>query len=454
MSYDTLYFALFLAVTWAAFAALPWHGSVLLAASIAFYAVAGVRDSALAAAVILVNYGFQFLILRDRRWLHAALVANIGCLAYFKYRVFLATAAGFDVFGQHLIIPLGISFYIFQLTAFQIDLSRGRAQPLYSLPRFALFKLFFGQLIAGPIMRWRQFGPQINRLFDGTLPRRRLIGIALGLCLVGLIKKVVFADSLAPVVETVFHSGPANAAAAWLGAFLFSSQIYFDFSGYSDIALGLGYLFGLRLAVNFRQPYAALTPPDFWRRWHITLSYWIRDYLFMPLARLRRSRAWQYAALVIALALAGLWHGANLTFIIWGVGWALAILVWHAFGHHLARLGKAQWVLTFGTWLALAPFFRSSSVGGALHYIATMFGGGSAGTASLPDDGAGGALIALGCAGLLVLHWTEGYLHTKRMVLLMRRLDGPLLRALLAGLALWLLLLPKVQENPFIYFRF
>ena len=129
MSYDTLYFALFLAVTWAVFEVLPWRGPVLLVASIVFYAAAGLRDSLVAATVILANFGFQFPIMRDRRWLYPALVFNIGCLAYFKYRVFLATAAGFDVFGRHLIIPLGISFYIFQLTAFQIDLSRGRAKP-------------------------------------------------------------------------------------------------------------------------------------------------------------------------------------------------------------------------------------------------------------------------------------------------------------------------------------
>jgi alginate O-acetyltransferase complex protein AlgI len=454
MSYDTFYFALFLAATWAAFAVLPWRGYVLLLASIGFYAVAGLRDSLLAAAVILVNYGFQFAIMRDRRWLYGALVLNIGCLAYFKYRVFLETAAGFDVFGKNLIIPLGISFYIFQLTAFLIDLSRGRAKPFYSLPRFALFKLFFGQLIAGPIMRWRQFGPQIERLFDGTLPRRRLIGIALGLCLIGLIKKVVFADSLAPLVETIFHNGPASATAGWLGIFLFSFEIYFDFSGYSDIALGLGYLFGLRLAVNFRQPFMARTPQEFWRRWHITLSYWIRDYLFIPLVRLRRSRVWQAVALVIAMALAGLWHGANWTFIVWGVGWGLAILLWHMASRWLDRLGAAQWALTFGIWLVLTVFFRSSDVPAALRYIAVIFGGGGAGTAPVPDDGAGGALIVLGCAGLLALHWAEGYLHTQRTILLMRRFDGLLLRALIAGLALWLLLLPKVQDNPFIYFRF
>jgi alginate O-acetyltransferase complex protein AlgI len=154
------------------------------------------------------------------------------------------------------------------------------------------------------------------------------------------------------------------------------------------------------------------------------------------------------------MALAGLWHGANWTFIVWGVGWALAILIWHMADRQLARLGVAQWVLTFGIWLVLLAFFRASDIGAAFKYIAAMFGGGSAGSAPLPNDGAGGALIALGCAGLLALHWSEGYLNTRRTVLLMRHLDGPLLRAFFAGLAIWLLMLPKVQDNPFIYFRF
>ena len=190
MSYDTLYFAIFLAGVWLAFALVPWRGCVLLAASIVFYSVAGLRDSLLAAFLITFNYGFQFPILKDRRWLWAPLIVNFGVLVYFKYRVFLGSAAGFDL-TSHLVIPLGLSFYIFQLSAFLIDLSRGRAQPFRSLPRFALFKLFFGQLVAGPIMRWRQFGPQVHRLFDGPVRRHRLIGLGLGLCLLGLVKKIV-----------------------------------------------------------------------------------------------------------------------------------------------------------------------------------------------------------------------------------------------------------------------
>src|SRR5258707_11244011 len=210
MSYDTLYFALFLAGAWLAFAIVPWRGWVLLAASIIFYSVAGLRDSLLAAFLICFNYGFQFPILKDRRWLWLALIGNFGVLAYFKYRVFLAGTAGFELNAGHLVIPLGLSFYIFQLSAFLIDLSRGKAEPFYSLPRFALFKLFFGQLVAGPIMRWRQFGPQVHRLFDGHVRRHRLIGLGLGLFLLGLIKKIVFADSIGPLVDDLFSARPAN----------------------------------------------------------------------------------------------------------------------------------------------------------------------------------------------------------------------------------------------------
>src|SRR4051794_11374794 len=191
------------------------------------------RDSLLAGGIILINFAFQFPILRDRRWLYPALAINFGCLAYFKYRVFLAGAAGLNLFTGDIVIPLGISFYVFQLSAFLIDIGRGKAEPFVSPARFALFKLFFGQLIAGPIMRWRAFGPQINRLFDGTLPRPRFIGVGLSLCVLGLVKKVMLADSLSPFVDDFFRDGPANALSAWVGAWLFGFQIYFDFSGYS-----------------------------------------------------------------------------------------------------------------------------------------------------------------------------------------------------------------------------
>ena len=207
MSYDSLYFAGFLIAVWLAYELLPWRGAVLLAASIAFYAPAGLRDSVLAAVLILLNYVLQFPVERDRRWLALVLALNFGCLAYFKYRVFLATAAGSNLFTGDIVIPLGISFYVFQLSAYLIDISKKRAEPFTSLPRFVFFKLFFGQLVAGPIMRWQKFGPQVHRLFDGKPPLRghRLAGLGLGLCLLGLTKKTVFADSLAPFVDAIFH---------------------------------------------------------------------------------------------------------------------------------------------------------------------------------------------------------------------------------------------------------
>ena len=453
MSYDAPYFVLFLAAVWLLCRWTPWPGWVLLAASIAFYAVAGLRDSLIAAALILANYAFQFAILRHRLWLAPALAINFATLAYFKYRVFLSGAAGSDLFTGRIVVPLGISFYVFQLSAFLIDLSRGRAEPIFSLARFAFFKLFFAQLVAGPIMRWRQWGPQVHRLFEGRLPGHRLIGLGLGLCVLGLFKKIVLADSLAPLVDQVFRAGPADAAAAWFGVWLFGFQIYFDFSGYSDIAVGLAYLFGMRLAVNFRQPYLARTPQEFWRRWHITLSQWVRDYLYLPLGG-GRGPAWQRAAVLCAvMALAGLWHGANWTFIVWGVGWAVTIAAWRAAGPALARLGPFEGLLLLALAMVLWVFFRAADLDAAGAHLAALFGA-AAGSAHLPDDGNGGALIAAGCAALLLLHWLEARLFTRRALHALRRWDGPFLRGLLAGLAIGLVLIPRAQENPFIYFRF
>jgi alginate O-acetyltransferase complex protein AlgI len=462
MSYDSLYFAFFLAVVWLAFQLLPRQGWILLVASVVFYAAAGLRDSVLAAAIILLNYGLQFPIVRDRRWLYLALIINFGCLAYFKYRVFLADAAGSNLFTGEIIIPLGISFYVFQLSAFLIDLTRGRAQPFVSLPRFALFKLFFGQLIAGPIMRWRQFGPQVNRLFDGkpSLRGHRFVGLGLGLCLLGLTKKIVLADSIAPFVDTIFRDGPRDAAAAWLGAWLFGFQIYFDFSGYSDIAVGLGLIFGILLSRNFDTPFRATSIQDLWQRWHMTLTRFLRDYVFLPLTDLRivgrRYRVVQhFGAMVLTMALCGLWHGAGWNFIVWGTLQGLAMVFALVWARYLpSPLVWVSWPATFGFFLVTLVFFRAASLSSAVDYLGTIFGLGGTGSARVPNDGAGGLWIIFGCFALLALHWLESQLFTRRAVLLLFRYDGLFLRALFAGIAIWLLLLPKTQNNPFIYFRF
>ena len=469
MRYDTLYFALFLASVWLAFLVLPWRGWILLAASVLFYAVAGARDSVLAAIIIVSNYAFQFLVQRDRRWLYVVLLIDFGCLAYFKYRVFLTTAVGIDIFTHDIVIPLGISFYIFQLSAFLIDIARGRAQPFVSLPRFALFKLFFSQLVAGPITRWREFGPQVHRLFDRkALLRRTAIGLGLGLCLLGLVKKVLFADSLAPFVDDVFREGPAGSAAAWLGAWLVAFQVYFDFSGYSDIAVGTALLFGIRLPINFATPLLAPSIGELWQRWHITLMRYLRDYVFVPLADIRlgprRLRAYQqFLAIIITLTLCGLWHGASFNFVIWGALQGIAMVVAGLWSRHVRPLPTwLGWVATVVFFLTSLVFFRSPTLHSAFDYLGTMLSFGGFATArespaphwQVPPDGMGGLLIATGCLGLLALHWLEQQLLTRRAAVLICRHDGTFLRALFAAAAIWLLLLPKVQGNPFIYFRF
>lgn len=462
MSYDSLYFALFLAVVWLAFELLPWRGWILLVASVTFYAAAGLRDSIIALIVILANYGFQFAISSERRWLYLALILNFGCLAYFKYRVFLAGLAGSNLFTGEIVIPLGISFYIFQLSAFLIDIGRRRALPFHSLPRFALFKLFFGQLIAGPIMRWREFGPQVNRLFDGKpLPRGRyLTGLGLGLCLLGLTKKVVLADSLAPFVETIFRDGPRDAAAAWLGAWLFGFQIYFDFSGYSDIAVGLGFIFGIVLSRNFDTPFCATSIQELWQRWHMTLTSFLRDYVFLPLADMRvlgrRHRiAQHFAAMVLTMSICGLWHGAGWNFIIWGTCQGVAMVFAANWSRWLPRPQVwISWMATFVFFLVTLVFFRAANLHSAFAYLGTLVGLGDTGAAQVPDDGASGFWIVTGCLALLALHWAEARLFTRGWVRFLLRFDGLFLRALFAGAALWLLLIPKLQNNPFIYFRF
>jgi hypothetical protein len=434
---------------------------VLLAASAMFYSAAGWRDCAIAAAIIVVDYAFQFPIARDRRWLFPALVVNVGCLAWFKYQVVLSVQAGADLFTGPILIPLGLSFHVFQLSAFLIDIARGHAVPFRSLARFALFRLFFAQLVAGPIMRWRQFGPQVNRLFDGKpLRGGRLAGVGLGLCVLGLIKKIGLADQLAPFVDMIFRAGPHDAAAAWLGAWLFAFQIYFDFSAYSDIAVGVGLTFGIMLARNFATPFLATGIAELWQRWHMTLAQFLRDYVFTPLGETRwvsrRYRIVQhFAALPVTMALCGLWHGFGWNFIVWGALQGMAMILAATWRRRLPALpGGLTWAATLMFFVTTLVFFRSASLAAAIDYLAVMVGLGAGGSAHVPADGAGGLWIPAGCATLLALHWCEAQLLTRRATRLLLRLDGYGLRAAFIGAAVLLLLLPQALHVPFIYFRF
>src|SRR5258707_2250754 len=283
MAFNSLAYALFLTFTVAWMAIGPLRALMLIVASLIFYAAAGPFDMLVFVGAVVLNWLIQVAVPADRRRIVAAVVVNIGLIGYFKYRNMLlgeTSPAGSFI---DVTLPLGISFYSFQALAYHIDVVRGRNGPARSFPEFFLFKAFFPQLIAGPIVRPNQTLPQIQRIFDDKSRRHRLLVFGLSLIVLGLLKKVVLADSLAPVVDDIFYVPPDSAYLAWLGAVLFTFQIYFDCSGYSDIAIGSAYLLGIRLPWNFRTPYVSTGPREFWQRWHISLSTWIRDYLYIPL---------------------------------------------------------------------------------------------------------------------------------------------------------------------------
>ena len=414
-----------------------------------FYWFAGLFDFSLFVAIIIANWFAATLVQRSRAVFWLAIAGNLAVLAFFKYREMLlpdVVSGGF----QRIAIPLGISFYLFHIFAYLADLRTGRTR-LVRLPKFALFVSFFPHLIAGPIVRANQLMPQLERLWSGPSARRHLAFFGLALCLMGLTKKIVFSNSLAPVVDGLFYAVPADVLTAWAGAWLFGFQIYFDFSGYTDIALGSAMLIGFRLPTNFHTPYLAMNPREFWQRWHITLSQWIRDYLYIPLGGSREgSAAWQATVLVGVMALAGLWHGANWTFVAWGTLWGIYILVWRWLAPVLAHVPRVvQWAINIAVVMVLWVFFRSPDIGFALRYIGRMF---DFGGAIAPDRAIFAA--ALGCASLMALHWLESLTQSQAAVLRLRRAINPLTVGIMAGLCILLLLLPNYDINPFIYFRF
>jgi alginate O-acetyltransferase complex protein AlgI len=262
-------------------------------------------------------------------------------------------------------------------------------------------------------------------------------------------KKVIMADSLDPVVNDIFFMGPDSFGQAWLGAILFTFQIYFDFSGYSDIAVGAAYLLGFRIPFNFRTPYSSTGPAEFWRRWHITLSTWIRDFVYIPLGGSRGNQLRVITVLIVTTSIAGLWHGANYTFIAWGTAWGIYILVGRILQKLSIRIGPLQWILHMSAVIVLWVIFRAVNLDEAFNYIAVMVDVGS-GVGSISTA----LWIGLGVIGLFGLHWLESHLTTQKMIWKLRKLNTRFNCALLVGLIIGLLLLPSESQIPFIYFRF
>lgn len=455
MRFDTLYFLCFFAVVWTIWRLSPRHALVLLIASAVFYYVdSGRRDAVLFFGLIAVNFGVSLMAHRGL-WLATGIAANISVLAFFKYRqfVFGDTWLG-ETFTSglfvNLAIPLGISFYTFQAIAYFVDIYRGEVRVERSFPRFFLFKAFFPQLIAGPIVRAWQLMPQLTRQWCGQTRRLRLTMFGLVLACAGVVKKIVFADSIAPFVDDIFTNGPANAITAWIGAALFAFQIYFDFAGYSDMALGMAYLLGVRLPMNFRQPYLSTSPREFWQRWHITLSTWIRDYLYIPLGGNKGGPLRQTAVVLAVMAIAGFWHGANWTFMMWGLGWGLVIAIWRIPSVR-AMPGHVGWLLTTLIAILLWVPFRAADLTSARVYFAAMFGGGVAGTADFAPQG---WLAVAGITALFLLQYAEARAYGAALVRFLRHVNGPLAWGATTAVITWLLVMPKLVNAPFIYFRF
>jgi alginate O-acetyltransferase complex protein AlgI len=372
----------------------------LTIASFVFYGWWNPVYVSLLAASIVFNYSVALAITRlrarARRQLAWALLAvgvigDLAILGYFKYANFfvsnLSTLTGTTWNWHQVILPLGISFYTFTQIAFLVDTYRGIARE-YNPLHYALFVSYFPHLIAGPILHHKEMMPQFGAPATYKLSWENL-AVGSAIFSIGLFKKVVLADSVAQYANTAFAAATSGVhltlLEAWGGTLSYTFQLYFDFSGYSDMAIGLSRLFGVRLPLNFNSPYKATSIIEFWRRWHMTLSRFLRDYLYITLGGNRRGTSWTYINLMITMVLGGLWHGAGWTFVIWGGLHGLYLAGNHGWLAVRARLGSPNrflarvwpciaWLLTFGAVVVGWVFFRAGDLISARRVLEGMAG--------------------------------------------------------------------------------
>lgn len=472
MLFNSFPFAVFFVVVFAAYwsAGHRSQNYLLLAASWFFYGYWSVKFLGLLVLSTVVDYACGLALERlegrgaRRAVLVTSLVTQLGLLAAFKYSNFFLQDAGqlLDALGLHvslpvlsIVLPVGISFYTFQSLSYTIDVYRRRMAATRNWVDFALFVSFFPQLVAGPIERAKNLLPQVQK------PRRFSYEQArdgIRLVLWGLFIKVVVADNLAPHVDAIFAAPQRSSASELLLAvYFFAVQIYCDFNGYSTMARGLGKLLGFEMMVNFRTPYFAESIPEFWSRWHISLSTWFRDYLYIPLGGSRVRRARHYANLVIVFLVSGLWHGANWTFVLWGALHACFHVTTVALGRRRGRAARAgggglgrlaRLALTFHLVCLGWVFFRAASFAAALGMLAAVPAKLVAGDLAVPPS----RLFPLALVvGLLVAEW----LWHERPRVYAAFLARPWLRyAAYEALGLAVLGLGNFSGRPFIYFQF
>jgi D-alanyl-lipoteichoic acid acyltransferase DltB (MBOAT superfamily) len=398
-----------------------------------------------------------------RALLVVSLCVNLGMLGFFKYGAFLlgtfsALASRVGVQYQPpawgIVLPVGISFYTFQTLSYTLDIYMGKARPWHSFLDYALFVTFFPQLVAGPIVRAVDFLPQCPEPRRAT---RSQFLWGLSLLTLGLFQKVVLADfALAPIADEVYGAPyDAGCADAWLGTLAFSGQIFFDFAGYSACAIGTALCLGFALPDNFRQPYAAVGFRDFWRRWHISLSTWLRDYVYIPLGGSRCSRFRSHVNVMVTMLIGGLWHGASWRFVAWGglhgvylLAERLATRLWG--GARWAGVWPTRLLLGGVTYLGVClgwVFFRASDFPAAFAMLRTMLTGGS-GSLDLGSSDAGRVVMVT--MGLLVAHW---WLRKTTLEEMVRRAPWWLVGLALAFMLLSMAFFPG-ENRAFIYFQF
>jgi alginate O-acetyltransferase complex protein AlgI len=368
---------------------------LLLAASYIFYMWWDPRLIVLILTSTIVDYFLGILLekasgRRKKLLLIVSLVVNLGILGFFKYYDFFASSlAALLRIPQssvvlQIVLPVGVSFYTFASLSYTFDVYWGKMKAVRNPIDYALFIAFFPHLIAGPIIRARQF---ISQIWFWKYPAAIMVQSGIILVLSGLIKKMVFADRFAVVSDSYFNDPMAHPGwlAAWSGCLAFIMQVFFDFSGYTDIARGCAKLLGFEFPLNFARPFLARNPPDFWQRWHITLSTWVRDYVFMPFSQGRKGRLMLYRNMFVVMVLVGLWHGANWTFVAWGAYHGVLLVGYRLFdratvGTTIDRVMKQRWFvpfsigLMFGAFVLSAPFFRGRTLQASGYILSGLFG--------------------------------------------------------------------------------
>jgi len=444
----------------------------LALASLVFYSVSNWQFVALLLASIAFNYLIGLLLISGRlrpalrfAALTAGVAGDLAVLGYFKYAGFLAANLN-AIFSTgltlNILLPVGISFYTFTQVAFLVDAFRGKVAR-YALPHYALFVTYFPHLIAGPILHHRDMIPQFERA-ESKRPDPHLILCGLIIFAIGLFKKTCLADGIQPLVSLAFGPDAPTFDQAWLGALAYTFQLYFDFSGYSDMAIGISLMFGIFLPLNFNSPYKAQNIIDFWRRWHMTLSQFLRDYLYIPLGGNRHGSVLRYVNLMITMLLGGLWHGAAWTFVIWGALHGAYLCInhaWNRFGPAVApryqRVANiAAFIVTFIAVVIAWVFFRADSLSTAIYVLGRM---------ADPTTIAFGRLEIAQTVFIMVyagIAWfgpntqeIMGYDHSKRTV--GRELSAWQMRPLFIYVTAAVLafgILGIQQHSEFIYFRF